>query len=212
MRKSLVKCLSFVTSIMICGAALTSCAAGASSNGGIPTEEQLSAAAEELGDDIGSLKFSADGVIYQFPVDTKAMLDAGWYFDSDVKSELKSIPANTLVAPSVSMRKNAKNGYGITSCGVQPMNRSASEVSLEETVIYSLNFYKEKGTTLILPGGITWNSTFDEVKELCGSQSAVDMEGIKYVQVNGADRDFSVQINFDSTENTVKSVEFKGRL
>ncbi len=92
------------------------------------------------------------------------------------------------------------------------MNRSASEAGLEETVIYSLNFYKEKGTTLILPGGITWNSTFDEVKELCGSQSAVDMEGIKYVQVNGADRDFSVQINFDSTENTVKSVEFKGRL
>lgn len=35
-------------------------------NGGIPTTEQLSAAADELGDDMKSLKLSVDGVVCQF--------------------------------------------------------------------------------------------------------------------------------------------------
>lgn len=210
MRKVLSKCLSVAITCIL----FASCGTGAgeSVNGGIPTTEQLSAAADELGDDMKSLKFSVDGVVCQFPVDTKDMLDAGWYFDSDVKSDLKSIPSNTLVAPAVAMRKNKTDGYGATSCSVQPVNNGVSEADLEDTLLYNVAFSKDKGTTVILPGGITWNSTFDEVKEAYKPEQAVDQNGIKYIIINGEDYHYSVQLNFNSTDNTLERIEFNGRL
>lgn len=213
MRKKLSRIISFAVCIALVGVLSASCgSAGMSSNGGIPTKEQLSAAVKALGDDISSLSFSVDGVICQFPMDTGDMMDAGWYFDSDVKSNLKSIPANTLVAPAVSMRKNAADGYAATSCSVQPVNKGTSEIALEQSVLYNVTFSKSNGTTVILPAGITWDSTFDEVKKAYNPEQAVDKDGIKYIWINGKDSHFSVQINFNNTDNTIDSIKFSGRL
>ena len=186
MRKVLSKCLSVAITCIL----FASCGTGAgeSVNGGIPTTEQLSAAADELGDDMKSLKFSVDGVVCQFPVDTKDMLDAGWYFDSVVE----------WIRP--------------TSCSVQPVNNGVSEVAIEDTLLYNVAFSKDKGTTVILPGGITWNSTFDEVKEAYKPEQAVDQNGIKYIIISGEDYHYSVQLNFNSADNTLERIEFNGRL
>lgn len=214
MKKNLLNCVKFITCMAAAGILLSSCGIGASvpSNGGIPTEEQLSAATDELGDNVSSLKFSADGVICQFPVSTNDMLGLGWYFDNDVKSELKNIPANTLVAPAVPMRKNAADGYAATSCSVQPANKSSSEITLEESMLYNITFSKSNGTTVILPMGITWNSTFDEVKEAYHPEEAVDKNGIKYIRILGEDHNYSLMLNFNSTDNTIDTIEFSGRL
>lgn len=215
MRKNLLKGISSVACITVMVVLLTSCGSvGVSSNGGIPTEEQLAAASDALGGDISSLSFSVDGVVCQFPMDTGDMLDNGWYFDNDVKASLKSIPANTLVAPAVIMRKNAADGYAATSCEVQPVNKGASETTLEETMLYNMAFSKSNGTTVVLPGGITWNSTFDEVKEAYHptEEQVADMNGIKYIRIEGEDYHFAVQINFSSTDDTVERIEFSGRL
>lgn len=214
MGKKFSKYFMCVICIAATGILLTSCGIGASvpSNGGIPTEEQLSAAMDELGDNVSSLKFSADGVICQFPVSTNDMLGLGWYFDSDVKSELKNIPANTLVAPAVTMSKNAADGYAATSCAVQPANKGNSEITLEESMLYNITFSKSNGTTVILPKGITWNSTFDEVKEAYHPEEAVDKNGIKYIRILGEDHNYSLMLNFNSTDNTIDTIEFSGRL
>lgn len=212
MKKQFLKHLSLLACITAVAIAATACGSSAPSNGGIPTEEQLLAASDALSGDVSSLSFSVDGVIYQFPMYVSDMTDNGWAFDSSAKSDLKSIPANTLVAPAVAMRKKAADGYGATSCSVQPINKSSSEISLENARLYNLKFSKSDAPTLILPSGITWNSTFEEVKEACKHKTAVDKDGIKYIQIKGDDSSYSVTIHFDGVENTITSVEYQGRL
>lgn len=215
MRKKLLKHVFLMVCTMALGMIVTSCGSmGVSSNGGIPTEEQLSAASAKLGDDIRSLSVSVDGVICQFPMNTGDMLDNGWYFDNDVRKNLESIPGNTLVAPAVTMTKNAADGYAATSCAVQPANKGTSEISLEESMLYNIVFSKSDSATVILPGGITWDSTFDEAKEAYHptEEEVVDMNGIKYIQIRSKDYNYSVQINFNSTDDKVERIEFSGRL
>lgn len=212
MKKNLLRHLSVLACITAVAVAVTACGGSTPSNGGIPTQEQLSAAQDALGDKISSLSFSVDGVIYQFPMYVSDMTDNGWAFDSSTKSSLKTIEADTLVAPAVSMRKKATDGYAATSCSVQPINKSASEISLENTRIYKITFSKSNGTTLILPSGITWDSTFEEVKEVCKPEAAFDQDGIKYMKIKGEDSAYSITINFDATQNTITSVEYQGRL
>ena len=211
MKKQLSRQLSLLAGIIAIALSLTACG-GTPSNGGIPTEEQLSAAVEALGDDISSLRFSVDGVIYQVPMYVSDMTDNGWAFDSSTKSSLKTIPGNTLVAPAVAMRKKATDGYGTTSCSVQPINKSSSEISIGNARIYKVTFSKSNGTTLILPSGITWDSTFEEVKEVCDPEQTANQDGIKYIRIRGEDKAYSVTINFDETSNTITSVEYQGRL
>lgn len=212
MNKQLSKHLPFFACVTAIILSVTACGGSTPSNGGIPTEEQLSAAVDTLGDDLSSLKVSVDGVIYQFPMNVSDMTEAGWSFDSSAKSELKNIPANTLITPGVSMQKRASDGYGATSCSVQPANKSFSEVALEDAALYKVTFSESKGTTVILPGGFTWNSTFDEVKAVCNSEQVSDMNGIRFITIQGEDYHFSVKINFDSTDNTINTIEFSGRL
>ncbi len=95
---------------------------------------------------------------------------------------------------------------------MQPINKSASEISLENARIYKITFSKSNGTTLILPSGITWDSTFEEVKEVCKPEAAFDQDGIKYMKIKGEDSAYSITINFDATQNTITSVEYQGRL
>lgn len=212
MKNHLLKHLSLLVCIAAASIAVTACGSSAPVNGGIPTEEQLSAAADALGDNISSLSFSVDGVIYQFPMYVSDLTDNGWAFDSSTKSELKNLPGNTLVAPAVVMRKKAADGYGATTCSVQPVNKSSSEISLESARLYSLKFSKSDAPTLILPSGITWDSTFEEVKEACKHKTAVDQDGIKYIQVKGDDSSYTVTIHFDAAENTITAIEYQGRL
>lgn len=212
MKKHLLRHLSFLACVMILAAAVTACGNTAPSNGGIPTQEQLLAAADALSNDVSSLSFSVDGVIYQFPMYVSDLTDNGWTFDSSAKSELKSLPGNTLVAPAVVMHKKAADGYGATSCAVQPINKSSSEISLENARLYNLKFSKSDAPTLILPSGITWNSTFEEVKDACRHKTAVDQNGVKYIQIKGDDSSYTVTINFDADQNTITSVEYQGRL
>lgn len=213
MKKYVLRYLSLFVCMIAAAATMTACGSGsAPSNGGIPTEEQLSTAADALSSDVSSLSFSVDGVIYQFPMYVSDMTDNGWAFDSSAKSELKTIPANTLVAPAVVMRKKAADGYGTTKCSVQPINKSSSEISLENARLYNLKFSKSDAPTLILPSGITWNSTFEEVKDACKHKTAVDQNGVKYIQIKGDDSSYTVTIHFDVEENTITSVEYQGRL
>lgn len=212
MKKQLFRHFSFLACITSVVIAVTACGNSAPSNGGIPTEEQLSAAADALGSEVSSLSFSVDGAVYQFPMYVSDMTDNGWAFDSATKSDLKTLPGDTLVAPAVVMRKKAADGYGATSCSVQPINKSSSEISLENARLYNLKFSRSDAPTLILPSGITWDSTFEEVKDACKHKTTVDQNGVKYIQIKGDDTSYTVTIHFDATQNTITSVEYQGRL
>lgn len=212
MKKQFFRHFSFFACILTLVVFATACSNSAPTNGGIPTEEQRSAAIEALDSDVSSLGFWVDGVTYQFPMYVSDLTDNGWAFDSSTKSELKTLPANTLVAPAVAMRKKANDGYGATACAVQPVNKSTSETTLEDARLYSLKFSKSDAPTLVLPSGITWDSTFAEVKDACKHKTAVDQNGIKYIQVKGDDSSYTVTINFDAATDTITSIEYQGRL
>lgn len=181
----------------------------ANDNNGLPTEEQLAAAKGELGNDMSELKFSVDGMIFQYPMIMQDMLDAGWYVDNSVKNELKTLEANTRTTNFV-LRKNRDGEYGITECSVVASNSGVSEVEIGETKLYNLNFRREKGAVLILPQGLNWDSTFEEVCEAYqpSQEQIADMEGVLSIQFSNASGDGNLTMWFNAETRKLSELKF----
>lgn len=132
------------------------------SNGGVATAEQIEAATSELGTEIIDLKFSLNGTTYQYPFTVQTMLDDGWKVDESVASELETMPANT-ISTTFSLEKKGDSNYGKAICYATVSNATATDIPLGQLEFDTLEISKEYGSTLILPQGITWESTYDEV-------------------------------------------------
>lgn len=188
----------------------TACSSAvADENSGIPTEEQIAAVKNELGDDLQELKFSVDGKIYQYPVRMQEMQDNGWYIDQEAAKDLKTLPGN-VITTAFSLRKNKDGDYPITSCSVQAENVSSSEIEISQSTLGHITFHLEKGATVILPQGITWDSTFDDV---CAAyhpadDCIIDSDGMQMIQFSNADYSGRMTIEFNSDTHKIKSIEF----
>lgn len=177
---------------------------------GLPTEEQLAAAKDALGDDISELNFSVDGVVFQYPMIMQDMLEADWYIDNSVKNELKTLEANTRTTNFV-LRKNKNSEYGITECSVTACNTGSSEKEIKDTELSSLSFSRDKRAVLILPQGLTWDSTFEEVCDAYQPEDdyVIDRDGILTITITNASYDGHLYMYFDPESRELSKVEFK---
>lgn len=205
MKQKIFMAVILLTAIFVAGCGLGT----ANDNDGLPTEEQLAAAKAELGEDMSELKFSIDGVIFQYPMLVQDMLDAGWYVDNSVKNELKTLEANTRTTNFV-LRKNGDGEYGTTECSVVASNSGASEVEIGETKLYNLNFRREKGSVLILPQGLDWDSTFEEVCDAYkpSQEQTADMEGVLSIQFTNGSGDGHLTMWFDAETRKLSELKF----
>ena len=202
-RMKKTKLLALVTGITLL---FTGCGAYVD-NGGIPTEEQLVAVESELGDEIQSLKFAVNGCVYQLPVTVEELYEDGWYMDKDVASELKTLGAYTRTM-NVVFYKNMGDGYGRATMGVVLNNETAKEVPIEEAQVYSVGM-SAGSATLVLPGGITWNSTFEEVIDAYQLSEDEYTEKSDYMVIILNVDGHTLFLRFNVSTRTLSSIEFK---
>lgn len=208
MKQKIFTAIVLMTVFLTTGCAMGA-AGGANENGGLPTEEQVAAALGALGDNMDELKFSVDGVVFQYPMTVQEMLDADWYLDSSVKNELKTIEGNTRTTGFV-LRKNRSSEYGLTECSVVASNSSSFEKEIGEADLYNLTFRREKGMVLILPQGLTWESTYEEVCDAYkpGADCKTDQDGILTITFTNTSYDGHLLMRFDAQTRQLSELKF----
>lgn len=206
MKKMKVIALALAATLLAVG-----CSAGTdtASNGGVATAEQIEVATSELDTEITDLKFSLNGIVYQYPFVVQTMLDDGWALDKSVASELETIPANT-IATTFSLEKKGDSNFGRAVCYATVSNATTVDIPLGELEFATLEISKEYGATLILPQGITWDSTFDEVvaayqpsdDRICDEAEAI------YIIFTNEENNKHVNLYFDTETRTLSRVQF----
>lgn len=177
------------TLIALMVATLGLVATGCSSNAGggskasyIANEEEVAAAVEILGDDLSVMKVSVDGVIYSYPMNVQFLLDQGWAFPEEALKELDPFPANTEYRNCEMTRTIDEQEQ--TMDGLMLLNESLEDIPVGEAMItlYSLDRYQK--LKMILPGGITWASTIDDVKAAYGEPASEGSSGSEDTFIN----------------------------
>lgn len=208
MKQKILSAVVFMTVFLVtgCGRNMTGMA---NESDGLATDEQIAAVKEELGDDMNELKFSIDGVVYQYPMTMQTMLDADWYLDSSVKKELQTLEGNTRTTGFV-LRKDRSGEYGITECSVVASNDSSYEKEIGETNLYNLNFRREKGAVLVLPRGLKWDSTFEEVCEAYkpSADYIIDQDGVLTITFTNSSYDGHLVMWFDTQTRELSELKF----
>ncbi len=208
MKQKILSAVVFMAVFLVtgCGRNMTGMA---NESDGLATDEQIAAVKGELGDDMNELKFSIDGVVYQYPMTMQTMLDADWYLDSSVKKELQTLEGNTRTTGFV-LRKDRSGEYGITECSVVASNDSSYEKEIGETNLYNLNFRREKGAVLVLPQGLKWDSTFEEVCEAYkpSADYIIDQDGVLTITFTNSSYDGHLVMWFDTQTRELSELKF----
>lgn len=177
------------TLIALMVATLGLVATGCSSNAGggskasyIANEEEVAATVEILGDDLSVMKVSVDGVIYSYPMNVQFLLDQGWAFPEEALKELDPFPANTEYRNCEMTRTIDEQEQ--TMDGLMLLNESLEDIPVGEAMVtlYSLDRYQK--LKMILPGGITWASTIDDVKAAYGEPASEGSSGSEDTFIN----------------------------
>lgn len=93
-------------------------------------------------------------------------------------------------------------------CGCKQQRRFGS--GDWETELYNLNFRREKGAVLILPQGLNWDSTFEEVCEAYqpSQEQIADMEGVLSIQFSNASGDGNLTMWFNAETRKLSELKF----
>lgn len=196
---------------MIMAAALLGLCAGCGSsnvNTGVVTAEEMEAAKNEMGEEIESLEFFLNGEIYQYPMKVQDMMDAGWWIEKNVQKEIATIPANT-VTTSIQIL-NGKGEYNAAKCYITVKNSTGIDIDLGNISLNTLEISKENKATLILPQGITWDSTFEEVVEAYQPSEDRIADSSDYIAIifTNPDNHKHVMLRFDVATRTLSYVKF----
>lgn len=176
---------------------------------GIPTAEQLSEGKQVLNYGMESLKFSLNGQVYEFPMQMQELFDDGWELTRAAQVALETIPPYTMVT-STKLEKKETDQYSSGKCIFTLSNEIAANVKIGEMEIETLKMYKEDHATLILPKGITWDSTFEEVVEAYQPrpESVIEQPDCLSLTFFNTQKRRSVVINFDVETRTISDVKF----
>lgn len=214
-RENSMKKSKFLAAVLIMafGMTLAGCAqetanVNVNHNGGIATQEQIDAAKSQLDTAIESLQFSVNGQIYQFPMKMQEMLDAGWTMEKSVQSQLETIDAYTTTT-TITLEKKGDSEYDTTKCYITLSNDTGAEQPLGEVPVKKLIISKNNQATLILPQGLTWNSTFEEAVEAYNPPEDHVIDEADYVSIiiSNLENNRHMNLNFDAAARTLSEIE-----
>lgn len=176
--------------------------------GGIATQEQFDAAKSQLDTAIESLQFSVNGQIYQFPMKMQEMLDAGWTMEKSVQSQLETIDAYTTTT-TITLEKKGDSEYDTAKCYITLSNDTGAGQPLGEVPVKKLIISKSNQATLILPQGLTWNSTFEEAVEAYNPPEDHVIDEADYVSIiiSNLENNRHMNLNFDAAARTLSEIE-----
>lgn len=147
----------------------------------IANEEEIAAAVETLGSDLSVMKISIDGVIYSFPMNVQFLLDAGWTFPEDILSQIDPYPAYTETTGVIMTRMDGEQEKELS---IVLMNESGEKIPVSEAMVTTFSADRYQKHKMILPGGITWASSIDDVKAAYGEPTSEGSTGSEDTFIN----------------------------
>lgn len=155
---------------------------GSTKSSYIASEEEIAAAVEILGDDLSAMMVSVDGVIYSFPMNVQFLLDEGWAFPADILEQVDPYPANTETMGAKMTRTDGEQEKTLDPVGL--LNESLEKIPVGEVTVISLGLDRYQKIKMILPGGITWASSMDDVRAAYGEPSTEGSTGSEDTFIN----------------------------
>lgn len=140
----------------------------------IANEEEIAAAVEVLGTELSVMKVSIDGAIYSFPMNVQFLLDEGWTFPEEILSEVDPYPAYTETMGVTMIRMDGEQEKEIS---IVLMNESAEKIPVGEAMVTTYSADRYQKHKMILPGGLTWASSIEDVKAAYGEPTTEGSTG-----------------------------------
>lgn len=122
------------------------------------SEEEIAEAVNQMGDGILDGGFYLDGKVYQLPVTIADLSEGGWVFDDALKEQFPEFPAHAVTNNiNIDNANDTQKALSIVLC-----NLSEETKTLEEVNIAQISMGEFTANKVILPQGITLDSTMDE--------------------------------------------------
>lgn len=149
MKKKLMAILSLILSI-----GLAACGAGG--DGGNKGKELDLSPSAELSDDLESFQIQVDGVVYTLPSPINQLIENGWEARDDMDFELEPFTYTNFA-----MIKDDVTKYPALLNNSETETKPASECEIGgfEFVLEDA----ENGISVVLPGGLSFGATYDEI-------------------------------------------------
>lgn len=169
---SFVLCLTFF---------FTGCGAGGGSKtpSYFASEEEIAEAVANMETTLESCNVSIDGKIYDLPVKIQAFYDDGWAFDAEILTKVDPFPARTRQMDNLQIYKT--EGENEKELTIALLNLSTEDLPIEEVDVSSVSFSRYEKIKLILPQGITWASTIEDVEAAYGATEYKSELGNEYL-------------------------------
>lgn len=142
------------------------------------TDEEIQEITPQLGNELLDGKLYIDGNIYEMAFTAQDLIDNGWDFDAGVKKNSPTLPGNT----RTNSTRLDKEGENNKSLSVTLINYSSEKVDLEDATILSVSPSTISGNKIILPQGITWKNTLEEVKAAYGEPNKESVNDLGAIQ------------------------------
>ncbi|MBR1390162.1 MAG: hypothetical protein IJ567_01700 [Lachnospiraceae bacterium] len=205
-----MKKVKLFTLILLLTAFTAGCAAESSADsGGIPTQEQLQSATSQLSTEPEDMEFSLNGEIFQYPIDIDTLLDAGWTIDKSILSQIKVIPGHTTTT-KIPLKKKKDSEYAAGECYFTVTNNIDMDVEIGHLATDTLEFDESNHITLILPQGITWDSTFEDVLDAYqpAEDHYTDLDNYLEIIISNLDNNTHMQMTFDLETRKLSHIKF----
>lgn len=150
---------------------------GANSAAYIANEEEIEAAMDEMSDDLGSFEFSLDGRVYAMPVKVEEFLEEGWTFPEDLQKKVDPFPARTEWSLCELVKTDGEEEKLLD--GITLINPGYEDRAPKDVYLTSISLERYDQVKLILPKGITWASSIDDVKDAYGKPDKETETGSK---------------------------------
>ncbi len=147
----------------------------------IANEEEIAAAVEVLGTELSVMKVSIDGAIYSFPMNVQFLLDEGWTFPEEILGEVDPYPAYTETMGVIMTRMDGEQEKEIS---IVLMNESAEKIPVGEAMVTTYSADRYQKHKMILPGGLTWASSIEDVKAAYGEPTTEGSTGSEDTFIN----------------------------
>lgn len=168
-----MKKLTVVLSAVLCASLMTGCGlvngnAGKPRYSYYPTEEQLTQAAEVMSEDPCSGDIWIEGTVITMPFQVKDFQAMGFNFDEKTLKRIDPFPANAEFLGGELTRITGEEQDLKQVIPVNLLSTLDREIPLGDVHTTSASFDRYDKMTLIMPKGISWGSTIEEVKAAYG--------------------------------------------
>ena len=158
--------------LAVMGLQLTACSVGADKNAWIEEDKA------KIGTTLDCGQFVVDGTVYSFPADVADWTNNGWHISNNYENKDSFLLESSVFSNEFELFNDENKDEYVGMCAI---NLGAEPAKIEESAIDMLKIstsQNDRDPKLVLPGGITYNSTKEDIIAAYGTPVEEDEDGL----------------------------------